>query len=1011
MKAKANLVDFPLLVVLQDPDLINLISCDARLSDPNGLDISFTSVSSPAVPLNFQLDSYDGAKGTLQCWVRLDQLFAPGSSGLNELYLYYGSNILNDPFGQAGTAVWSLDHERVWHMNPDLAPATIRTANQQSGKAAYGTPSVQSSSFVPGKIGRALQFNGITDALYSSRDTNTSICITAWIKPLVIGKEQVIITNDSAGRAGYRIGLDVLGRLIFEVIVGSSTNRVINVNPLPLGKWTHFAVVISNMQRRIYINGVLTGSFGTIFKLLSGGSIRVGSGKQPSQYFEGSIDELRIQRVFHGTDWINTLHENQNEPETFLTVFMEEVNPIQTLIASTFTNASGTQAWADPRNWADGKVPAKKSNVIVKSHETARLDRDTKIGKLILEQFAQIENRAGLEVNCLLNMASDASILLSERSYLEIKSDLINEGQINGSGTIVLSGAQPLQTLSGGGKINVGHLELVRSHQTNQSSLQTSVAIKNTVKLSKGVLYANGKLRLLANTSGTAALLPLMYPDSTAILGELTVEQLITGSFPAPATARGWRLITAPVYHGRKNNQNYYQVKDIQYRVFVTGPGGPGNGFDPSIYNGGTIYTHDQALPGSLAQKYSSLSTVQQELPFGKGIYLFSRGDRRLPDAYQKQIQGPVFSNPNAYIIDHQGYVFSGPLEVPLQNRDHGNPGDGFNLLGNPYPAGIVWSKLSKVNTGPFIWTFDAMNNAYRVTDDPNFVIPMGTGFFVRVNRGAATGSVAFLESSKAVDIGVVKDTGPLMAGLSEVCSDPVSRLQVRLSREGISDDYVLKFREGGSNAVTDADAPKIEGGYVSLAGIAEDGQLLAIEERDQVTKVTETRLLVKAWDMGSYKFSFSGLNELFNSNMTITLLDHRLNSRKVITEQEHTHHFYLSQAEARSGSDRFSLLFQSKSNVETPALDVAKNLLQIYPNPFSSDFYVRTKNLSINKPELIVRDIMGKVMLTIEHSPLSPDQDFKVENLDLPAGIYLLELREQQSHKLISTLKMIKNE
>ena len=183
--------------------------------------------------------------------------------------------------------------------------------------------------------------------------------------------------------------------------------------------------------------------------------------------------------------------------------------------------------------------------------------------------------------------------------------------------------------------------------------------------------------------------------------------------------------------------------------MFVTGKGGPANGFDASPNNGSTIYTHDQSLPGTLAQKYVpivSLSTMQRS---GMGFFLFSRGDRSLPDAYARQITQPPFMNAPPYVITYTGTLFNGDVRVMVYRSNRPEDGDGFNLLGNPYPSPIRWGSLEKQNLSPFIWLFDPVNNSYRSTDDPDEIIPMGTGFFVRVVEGERSGSVLFTENAK----------------------------------------------------------------------------------------------------------------------------------------------------------------------------------------------------------------------------------------------------------------------
>lgn len=122
-----------------------------------------------------------------------------------------------------------------------------------------------------------------------------------------------------------------------------------------------------------------------------------------------------------------------------------------------------------------------------------------------------------------------------------------------------------------------------------------------------------------------------------------------------------------------------------------------------------------------------------------------------LPNAYQQQIQRTPFANAEPYILTYTGRLFTGNLTVEVLNSNKGGEGDGFNLVGNPYAAPIRWGSLTKVNIGPFIWLFDPLNNSYRVSLDENELIQPGTGFFIKVNEGATSGSISFNEGSKVI--------------------------------------------------------------------------------------------------------------------------------------------------------------------------------------------------------------------------------------------------------------------
>lgn len=1002
IKGNVNLPDFPFLISIVDPDLINLQHCDPKLNDPGGLDISFCLASQPTIPIAFQLDSYDPVLGKLTCWVQLEQVFAGTNAGTNALYLYYGSNVTSDPFAVQSTSVWTKDYDRLWHMNPDLAGKNLRSANGRIGKEALGTASIQNANFTPGKIGTAVRFNGFSDAYSSPTDTNTTICITAWIKPKSLGKEQVILTNDSLG--GYQLSLNETGHVVFDIMNTNRKITTISSSSLLPGSWNHIAALFSKGQRRLLINGVLEGSGTGTVNLIAGARVRIGCSKVYDQWFEGEIDELRIQSTLRSNEWIGTEYLNQNDPALAYSISPEEMNPVQSPIAYEFTDQNGSQLWADGGNWKFGKVPPPLANVTVKSNKLLRIGTAVQINKLLMETGAKLYPEGELSVNCLASIGIGAAISISAQSQIRFGGDVINNGNINGSGAMLLTGVEHLQTLSGTGMISISTLAIQLSDKAHVALLQTDLQIKKTLKMIRGTLNANGKLSLLADAQNTASVWPLDLVN-TALTGLVNVQQFIAGSFSAPATARGWRLLSSPVYDNKQNNAYSYTIQNIQERVFVTGPAGARNGFDPSANNSSTIYTHNQALPGTLSQKYTGIANTAVQIPFGRGIYLFSRGDRSMPEAYARQIQGPVFVNSEAYIISHRGFLFSGELMLNLENRNTGEPGDGFNLLGNPYAAPIVWSRLPKVNTGPFIWTFSPENNAYRVTDDPDFIIPAGTGFFVRLNVGQTNGSLTFTEQAKYMEPIPVSGTGKIQSLKYQQDRVAPKRLHIQISKANLSDDYTVMYSQSGDNRVTDADAAKIGSGYLSISSITADDQRLAIEDRAEIVQADTINLSVQAWAEGACKLSFKGLTAL---NVSATLIDHELHIQRQITEEHNSYDFNLNAEQVKIGEiKRFSILLQPVK----PGTVVKENeQWRIYPNPFADHIYISSQNIKIKRPQVLIRNVMGKIVFSSQIEALLPGQTIEIKPGPLSHGIYILSVLDLDQGKVTFSHKLIKS-
>ncbi|OFX36324.1 MAG: hypothetical protein A2X08_08645 [Bacteroidetes bacterium GWA2_32_17] len=89
------------------------------------------------------------------------------------------------------------------------------------------------------------------------------------------------------------------------------------------------------------------------------------------------------------------------------------------------------------------------------------------------------------------------------------------------------------------------------------------------------------------------------------------------------------------------------------------------------------------------------------------------------------------------------------------------------------------------------------------------------------------------------------------------------------------------------------------------------------------------------------------------------------------------------------------------KNEVENEVL--INNEIQISPNPFSSEIEITATSNIINSIKLI--DIMGKTIMQEEF--YSPINYWKIINKNLSSGVYLLEIKNNQTNQ---TYKLIKN-
>ena len=1024
VSGNVDLQDFQLLVVLEHSDLRYVAgACTGnKLSGTKGRDFAFTTVAAPQTPLSFQLDEYVPATGRLVSWVRLSSLAAASSSSAaTQIYLYYGSNILHFPAGTAAEHTWNGDQDRVWHMNPQVPGLPlVNGASSLSAERLTPSASMNASNIVPGKIGNALLLNGSNQYLTSSKINSTNFLISCWIKFTATNREQVILSTDSADFGGYSLKLGTDGRLVQETRSRTVLTTRRSVVQLVPDRWYHVVSQSFQGRRDLIVDGVSSISGLGNTGVVSGGSLIVGCSKQQNSYFGGQLDELRIQTLSLTPNWQLTSYNNQRDPAAFLLVSAEEKSSVVIPTGMLFRNVVN-QSWSEPANWNSHEVPGNLEQVVLDSGAVASYTGTDalSLNKLSLKAHAELALQGNMEVLCETVLEISGKLNIGTGVTLQLDGRLLNDGLIDGTtgtgGNLVFSGAGSMQQVIGTGQIAVENLVLDKSVPTAALQLEQPVDVFGYVRTTMGQLHAIGKLTLRhSGDAKQAFLMPIINLADAGVVGEVIVEQHIAGGFPSPATARNWRLLSMPVYHGSGAGA-YYHLYDLKAAMFVTGPGGLKNGFDDSPQHGHTVYTHNQSIVGALSQKYTGISVMQTTVDVGRGVYVFSRGSRLVADAQTKQLLTAPFQNPEPYLIQHKGLLFQGDLQVQLQSRNMGESGDGFNLLGNPYAATISWAALQKENLSPYVWKFNPMNNAYDVSDDANTSIAAGEGFFVKVLNGHNSGSLRFTEGAKrsgeisAKGLPGLVSSLPLPATTAE--KSVGAKLKLKLVRSMFEQQLSLLLSPEGRDEVDDQDATAMGTGYVSLTSIAAAGTKLSVDTRRQPgRRMLEVPLYVKGYQTGSYELHIAGISSL-DASTELTLVDAFLNTTKVL-EADQVYQFTINTAVPESfGEHRLSLRLKTRSEQVSDITPIVPDESQVlaYPNPFVSSFKLRIPAFKRSRMEIRLYDLMGRLRLRQDLGPQDGKEEPVVDVSGLVSGIYLMELINMDSGKILKTLKLLK--
>ncbi|WP_207424231.1 DUF2341 domain-containing protein [Desertivirga brevis] len=325
VSGNADLINFPVLISITDNDLIRQGKITDKLKSATANDIAFTDAAGDqSSELNYQIESYDAATGTLKVWVRIPTLKKASN---NVLYFYFGSPA--PPAHPAAKDTWTSDYKAVFHFNEGSVSTTSGGVINGVG-SNNGTLSSNTVTLEEGKIGKGYRFTGsqniVTASSVASSNTRSPFTMSAWIKPATVGPgiDQKVMSNFDGNNKGFKMGLyysDNKTKLELEHSYGGFGNKTRDLpggTDLKADEW-YFVQTVgegeTNANIRTYVNGVLdrsnaAGSDGNLGSLLY---IASGSPSEGAdlRYFKGMIDEVRVSGVAKSADWIKTEYNNQ----------------------------------------------------------------------------------------------------------------------------------------------------------------------------------------------------------------------------------------------------------------------------------------------------------------------------------------------------------------------------------------------------------------------------------------------------------------------------------------------------------------------------------------------------------------------------------------------------------------------------------------------------------------------------------------------------------------------------
>ena len=220
------------------------------------------------------------------------------------------SNVATVTLADDDTVVLPASLTALWRFDEGSGTLAYDTAN---GTAQNGTL-IGTPTFVPGKIGNALQFNGTSQ--WVSVNSATDINPTAAISLAVWAKADAGATNWNASqtflskRNAYILGpVNATSKSIqLRLHIGGAWKTATFTPTFDLTQWHHYAATYDGANMKLYMDGALVRTQAQTGAISPDtGVLAIGRDDGQARYFKGTLDEARVYNTAITATDINAL--------------------------------------------------------------------------------------------------------------------------------------------------------------------------------------------------------------------------------------------------------------------------------------------------------------------------------------------------------------------------------------------------------------------------------------------------------------------------------------------------------------------------------------------------------------------------------------------------------------------------------------------------------------------------------------------------------------------------------
>lgn len=629
-----------------------------------------------------------------------------------------------------------------------------------------------------------------------------------------------------------------------------------------------------------------------------------------------------------------------------------------------WTGAESTY-WNTPGNWSLGTIPSLTQNV--------------EIPVLGSEVYPIVTGEDGV-ADCLnITVADGAMVTVNTggNGKLRIAGTITSNGGIDAvDGAVVMIGTLPqvipADAFTGNTIRNLNIFNLLGV------TLDGALSLTGILDVEAGAFNTANSLTLKSSATATA-MIAAVDDAFSSITGEMTIERYI------PAR-RAFRLISSPTTGGTINSNWQEGGAAISgYGTDITGAGGEDNGFDPSVSNNPSLFTHN-----NLTAEWAAVTNTNTTLQAGTPYRLMVRGDRTVD-------QTDNDATPTNTVLRSTGTIVTGNVPVTGLNPNLG----GFSFIGNPYQAPVdmeqVLADAIGLNTDfYYVWdptqndrgayvTVNVIANTNSLTgSEANKYLQPGQAFFVQTVTPLFA-SLTFMEDHKFIIDNTTPNVYRMGGGESAQLRLTMYRADAVAEGGPAADGFVINFNDAYTNDVDNKDALKPVNLDENISTV-NSGKKLSFESRSMPTEADVIPLSNTTYRATGYTYRIiaTGLN-----NVTAHLHDKFTNTMTELANEEETEiDFTVDPGNPESiAEDRFEIVFSEALGTD----DFTGNTFSIYPNPVQDNKF----NISlsgIDNATVALYNALGQ-LISCNTTALSGNHLAVEPVTQLTAGIYMVQV------------------